>query len=288
MNLGRIVLERSLFGRAKPDMRIDSRAVVVGALLILVSSSVGRAQDALDTVLKIERGGKGVAAAQAAAEAVLAKGMSLEAVLAKAEKANPVSKNWLIAIAQCIADKQSPQTVKPLLEKILADSKVDSDVRYWALDRLAGGDAKQREKLLEGRTEDACLDIRYEAIELAQKNLPSTDSVKSDEAAKKKLIASYEQLLRSARLADQVLGIAARLKELEVVIDLRKHFGFVSQWQVVGPFDNRKEVGYPVAYPPEDEYSRTGKSDAKSRYPGKAGEVPGKQLRPTKKMAWLI
>ncbi len=46
-------------------------------------------------------------------------------------------------------------------------------------------------------------------------------------------------------------------------------FGFVSSWQVVGPFDNRKDVGFGTAYKPETDYLQTGTENLKATYPGK-------------------
>lgn len=243
--------------------------VTVGCI---AAAQVATAQIPLETILKIERGGKGIASASEAAGQLVLSGVKLETVLSKAKGANPVAKNWILSIAQSMTDKMGDAAM-PLLERVLADKSADGEVRYWALDRLASGDKAKRKLLLDGRTEDPSLDIRYEAIEQVIQAQPKSDSIKDNEAEKKRVLAIYQTLLGSARLADQVNGIAARMKELEVEVDLRKHFGFVSQWQVIGPFDNRKEIGFNQAYAPESEYLQSGKLDSKSKYPGKMAEV---------------
>jgi hypothetical protein len=194
-------------------------------------------------------------------------------VLARAAGANPVAKNWVLAIAQSIADRQPAAATRSSLERILADTAGDGEVRYWALDRLAERNRQARESLLDGREEDSSLDIRYEAIELAMSKLPSVDNAKNDAAVKQQTVAGYQKLLSAARLPTQINAIAAKLKELEVPVDLLKQFGFVSQWQLVGPFDNRNTIGFPVAYPPEATYAQTGKLDASQKFMGKSGEV---------------
>ncbi len=90
--------------------------------------------------------------------------------------------------------------------------------------------------------------------------------------------------MKVARQHVQVNAIVDALKELGQEVDMRKHFGFVSTWQVVGPFDNRKEVGYGEAYKPETEYLQTGAINVKATYPAKAeGSQAGWQSASTDK-----
>lgn len=250
-------------------------------LTVISSFSPLFSQD-IDAILKIERGGAQIANASMAAEKLIKSGATLEGLLGKAAQANPVAKNWLLSIAQAIADRQPKGVTQASLERILADPKGDGEIRYWALDRLAGGKEEVREQLLLPRTDDSSLDIRYEAIALALKKLPNKDEAKSDEAAKQKVIASYQSLIRLARLPEQINSIAAKLKELEVEVDLLKQFGFVSDWQTIGPFDNRQGIGYATAYPPESDFVRDAKVDLKKPYQGKAGEVLWKAVSTSK------
>ena len=247
--------------------------LTLGLLALAGPASELRGQDAVDTIRSIERGGRGVAEASAAAEQLMNNPISLDVLLNKAATANPIAKNWLLSIAQSIVDRQEADARRQFLENLLANQLADGELRYWALDRLSDRQPELREKLLEGRTDDPSLDIRYEAIELALKQLPSVDAAKDNESIKQQLVASYTQLLNLSRLAEQIFVINAKLKELDSEIDLRKHFGFVSNWQVVGPFDNRQQSGFEVVYPPEAEYTQSGKLDMAHRYPGKAGEV---------------
>ena len=76
---------------------------------------------------------------------------------------------------------------------------------------------------------------------------------------------AYQKALTAARDQDQVDAIAKKLKGLGVAVDLPKHFGFIQQWMVAGPFDNRDRKGFAVAYPPEK------KVDLAANYVGKEG-----------------
>lgn len=243
---------------------------LIGAALLVQSAA---AQVEIDAILKIERGGKGVAEASAAAEQLLERGARLDDLLKKTTGANPVAKNWILSLADALADRQPEAMTQQALDRYLADSSGDGEARYWALDRLSQGKPGLREALLDGRTADTSLDIRYEAIELALKKLPSVDAAKADEKVKKQTVESYRQLLEAARLPQQINHIADRLKELGEEVDLKTHFGFVSNWQAIGTFDNRKEVGFDTVYPPESEYTASKKLDSAGKYVGKAGEV---------------
>ncbi|MFO1064199.1 MAG: hypothetical protein U0892_10075 [Pirellulales bacterium] len=233
------------------------------------------AQLSSDAFNYIEPGGKGVAEAHQAIEQLAKSGsLSLEKVLRATKGTKPVAKNWLLGLAQSVADKSDPKETNAVLNKLLADQTADPEARYWALDRLAGSDAAAREKLLADRVEDSSLDIRYEAIELALGRLKdATDAAKDKPAEAAKIIPAYKTLLASARLPEQVNAIAAKLKDLRESVDVQKQFGFVNKWNVVAPFDNRNGIGFATAYPPEAEYMRVGKLDVQSSYPGKTEMV---------------
>jgi len=246
-------------------------------LAVLFHAAVGSAsafaQDEIDTILKIERGGKGVAEASAAAERLLARGADHDEVLGKAVGAGPVAKNWILSLAEAIADRQPPEVTRKTLEHFLAGTHGDGEARYCPLDYLSRDQPELRDEMLEGRFEDPSLDIRYEAIELALKHIPAVDVAAADEQTKKEAIASYQRLLKAARLPQQINHIAGKLKELGEEADLRTVFGFVSNWQSIGPFDNRNQIGFGTVYPPESQYMASKKLELSHTYTGKSGEA---------------
>jgi hypothetical protein len=81
-----------------------------------------------------------------------------------------------------------------------------------------------------------------------------------------KALDSYQKALRHARDRDQLTQIADRLKKLGQEVDLTKHYGFLTRWQVIGPFNHRKGVGFAAVYPPEKGV------DLKATLPGQDGK----------------
>ena len=86
---------------------------------------------------------------------------------------------------------------------------------------------------------------------------------------------TWLKALDAVRDEDQTKFLAEELKRLSVPVDLPKHFGFLMNWQVIGPFDNTERKGYETVFPPEREV----KPDA--TYDGKGGPVKWQPFRST-------
>jgi hypothetical protein len=80
-------------------------------------------------------------------------------------------------------------------------------------------------------------------------------------------VTTYRQALGFSREADQIEDIAKRLQDLGDKVDLAKTFGWVSKWQLIGPFDNTGEAGFAKVYPPEE------RLDLGAGLTGKSGPV---------------
>ena len=78
--------------------------------------------------------------------------------------------------------------------------------------------------------------------------------------------SAYRAALAAARDVDQIKAAADQLSELGEKVDLPAVFGFVNNWQLIGPFDNRNDRGFDVAYPPEK------RIDLQARYQGLQSE----------------
>ncbi len=85
--------------------------------------------------------------------------------------------------------------------------------------------------------------------------------------------ATYREALTAARDEDQIQAAADALKELGEEVDLATHFGFVTEWHLIGPFDNRGKIGFDTVYPPEREIKLA------DTYSGKEGPVGWKHHR---------
>ncbi|MFK7736178.1 MAG: hypothetical protein AB8B50_09130 [Pirellulaceae bacterium] len=196
--------------------------------------------------------------------------LELLEVLAVMREANASQKNWLISLAQVIADRDKQES-KQRLSDFLKQEAQDSVARYWAFDFVTKGDEQARELFLNGATEDPCLDIRYEAIELALRNLDEAEALPAEDKK-----TQLKGLLTKARLAEQVQQIGSKLEELGEPQDLLQHFGFVANWSLIGPFDNTEMVGFAKQYAPElslESGTSLAKSDSLEGIDGKSGKL---------------
>ncbi len=246
--------------------------LVIAVCLVAVPGAVSVGQEPSSKIAEIRAGGQGIASATEAARQLQSnKNLKLEDVLKMAATANPVAKNWYLAIAQTVAQRIGKGEATRVLSSYLADKTGDAHARYWALDYLSDGDQKKREAMLESMLNDPSLDIRYEAVELALRKI---DESKSSGAGNEKLVQGYSAALDAARLPSQIQAIAKKLEELGSKTDLLKHFGFLHQWHLIAPFDNRNQAGFNVVYGPENEYlQRGGQIDLKTTHEGKTGKI---------------
>ncbi|MEZ6133550.1 MAG: hypothetical protein R3C53_01440 [Pirellulaceae bacterium] len=211
-------------------------------------------------------------AAVAAQELQARDDLELTSVLASMKDKSAVAKNWYLSVAQSIADRHPDQTLKEL-QQFLPRLSEDSTARYWAFSYLTRKDDQLREQILESMLADPCLELRYEAVALRLERLDEAKQLSDQER-----LGAYRELLAAARLPSQVQEVAKHLEELGQDVNLLKHFGFLTQWQTVGPFNNVGQVAFDLVYPPEQDYL-DGELDAKNAktlskaYPGKENEV---------------
>ena len=109
--------------------------------------------------------------------------------------------------------------------------------------------------------DDPSLELRRDAIERVVAEL------KKENFSPPVHLAAYQRIFQSARDLDQIDKMAAELHDQGVKVDLPKHMGFVMDWKLIGPFDNREKKGFNVAYPPEKEINPA------AVYDGKEGPV---------------
>lgn len=194
--------------------------------------------------------------------------LDLLQVLQSMKGKNAVAKNWYLSVAQAVADR-NPLESEKLLAQFLTRLSEDPDARYWAFSYLTRNQPEVRENILESMLADPCLELRYEAVELQMKRVAEATL---DDA---KRLAQYQELFSAARLPEQLQAIAKKLEELKAPVDLLQHFGFITSWNVIGPFNNVEGKGFDATYAPESDFAG-GKlaGDLKSiQYQGKADEV---------------
>jgi len=166
-----------------------------------------------------------------------------------------IGKNWLSGIANA-TQRKNPAT-KVELESFLKDTTQDPEARYTVFRWLTEGDADSRNRWLDSMLNDPSPELRYEAVAkaLEPKELPE-DQLKT--------------LLDVARQPEQVVDLIARLDKLGVKVNQSQHFGFLSTWKFIGPFDNTGSKSYDKAYPVETDWVSSKLADT---YQGRPVEV---------------
>lgn len=224
---------------------------------------------AITSLRAVSAEGKGHAAASAAWKSLAtAEPAALPQILAGMDGANPLAKNWLQSAALAIGEKNPQKLPAEALMTFLQDQKHDALGRRLAYELLVKTDPKTPDRLLAGFIHDPSPLLRRDAVErFFAEGQAALKSGQKSEAEKK-----FAEALSGAREEDQVKKVAEELKNLGRKPDLVKHFGFLTQWKIIGPFHNDKGAGFAEVFPPEKDLNFSAK------YPGKKGEVVWKDV----------
>lgn len=242
-----------------------SRAVVLCLSVLSGGVSALRADVAksLDAIVAVGREGQGNENAAAAWKELVSGGpATLVPILNASGKGNVVADNWLRLAANVIAD-DAVKAKMPLpvaeLEGYIKDTKHTPQSRLLAYDVIQHADPARAGVIEPTLLNDPSQELRRGAVQRVIDEARKQADAKEEAGAK----ATFGRALDAARDEDQVKVIAEALTKLGVEVDLPKHFGFLTKWQVIGPFENSKREGFDTVFPPEKEL----KLDAS--YPGK-------------------
>lgn len=222
----------------------------------------------LRAVKSIGSEGQGSRAAnQAVGQLSRLEAAELPGILRGFEDANPLAANYLRGAVEAIADRtlkeQKPLPAKEL-ETFVVDTHNDPRARRLAYELLQRLDPAVSDRLIPGMLLDPSPEFRRDAVaRLLNEGTRLLKEAKDEDAAK----VTYQKALSGATDADQVKEIVKQLKALNVEVNLQQHFGFLTTWQFVGPFDNVGLKGFEAIYPPEE------KLDFAAKYEGQKGEV---------------
>jgi len=249
--------------------------LAVGVALLLLMTQIARAADVqalLRTLEQVGSQGTGNEAAQAA-WSKLAKldATQLLEILAALDGANPLAANWIRSAVDAIAEREMArggQLPAEQLEAFVLDTGHQPRARRLAFEWLARVDATAADRLIPRMLNDPGIEFRYDAVARLLSEAEPLLAAKKEGAAR----ALYRRALSSARSLDQVQTITQRLAELGEKVDLPRHFGFVTRFFVIGPFDNVGGAGFAKAYPPEAQV----RLDA--TYEGKQSKVRWKEF----------
>jgi hypothetical protein len=192
---------------------------------------------------------------------------ALVPLLLKTGKAGAVADNWLRLAGNTVVERALKSgTPLPLaeLEGFIRQTSNQDAARLLAFDLLAQSDSPRAKALEITLTNDPVQGLRRGAVA----HLIQAASDLEGEAAKQ----AYKEALQVVRDEDQTKTVAEALRKMGETVDLPKHFGFLTHWQVLGPFDNTERKGFEAKYAPEADRSPL------PQYEGKTGKISWKPL----------
>ena len=200
-----------------------------------------------------------------------ARASALLPLLRAIEPSNRTARNWLRSAVEVIVERELAEK-KPLpfadLKTFLADRSQAPEARRLAFDLMLAIDRGASETLAPGFLDDPSNELRRDAVAL----LIAEGARQLAQEAGDTATITYRKALHAARDVDQIQAIAKALTDLKQQVDLPRHFGFLTDWQVIGPFHNTDRKGFAEEFPPEK------KIDLKARHPGKESEVKWQAL----------
>ena len=260
-------------------------AILLLAILllpILLCQSVGAVEsraeefrEALEVLGRADAGSTSQIDAQQAWQVVATEGTAkqIPKILVAMQDVGPLAGNWLRAAADTIAERELRETgsLPPkLFESFALDLKQSPRARRIAYEWLAKVDTSAQERLLPKMLDDPSLELRYDALSRLLDEAKTTD----DEQVK---LQKYRRALHSARDIKQLKTCAEALRELGQTPDMAQEMGFLTNWKVIGPFDNTERAGFDKVFLPEQEI------DLQAEYDGKSGPVKWKDAEAEQK-----
>ncbi len=221
----------------------------------------------LEVLRHVALDGKDNAAAARAWKVVAAADAErLPEILSAIDGATPLGANWLRTAAEAIAERELREK-RALPRKALQAFVLDTDhhprARFLAYRWLVRSIPEMKEELLPKLAQDPSVELRREAVARLIAEASKIDAKTRPSDA----ITAYRRALEASRDEDQVRKIAGALKKLGQKVDLPRHFGFLTDWKLIAPFDNSGRRGFDTVYPPERELNE------KATYKGKTGIV---------------
>lgn len=229
-----------------------SASVLVANCILTCSGLLSADFDAdLQKILKLAPEGQGNVEATAAVKELSRRPVTdLPVILGAFDGCSNLAANYLRSVVETIADRELKATGKlPAveLEKYILETSHNPRARRLAYELLLKVDPKASDRLIPGMLHDPSTEFRRDAVaRLIEAGTKVQADGKNDEAKK-----IFQSALDGARDEDQVEAAVKPLEKLGVKVDLPRHFGFVMDWYLVGPFDNTGKKGFDTSYPPE-------------------------------------
>jgi hypothetical protein len=251
------------------------RVIAFGISMLIVMAALpveaAELQALLKTLSRIEgAGNNNPAATEAWNELAKTSPENLPEILAAFDDCTVLGANWLNLAVDTIADRAVDAGEKlPAqgLEGFVLDRQRNPRARRLAYDLLVRVDPAAQGRLVPTMLNDPGVEFRRDAVAHLLNQAEGLFAGKDPAQTRLLQQVIYQQTLAAARDDDQIKVIVKKLKKLGVPVDLPRHFGFLMNWKVVGPFNNKDRKGFAVAYPPEK------KLDLAAQYDGQEGPV---------------
>lgn len=260
-----------------PRLANATSSIVVGLLLITASGVRADVdtEEAFAVIRRVDNEGTGNDVARDAWAKISALPANhLPRLLEAMNGANARACNYFLAAASAIADREE-KAGRPLpiaaLGDFLLNRTHDPRARRLAFELIARANARTAEILLSGLLDDPAQELRRDAVQRII-DAAANASTGGDKDSAKLL---YTQALQFSRDAGQISSIMGPLKDLGRSVDLVSLLGFVTQWKVIGAFDNTGRTGFEKVFPPEQEIDWT------AEYDGKSGKVRWQEFTST-------
>ena len=257
------------------------RSFITAVLFVSTCSAATRADDttdAINTLRNVQPGAVDSAAARKAVQLLAADGAkSLLPLLHGFHDASPLAVNWLRNAVEQIADaetKAGRKLPRKELEEFVIDQQQSPFARRLVYETLKRSDAGIEDRLIPGMLQDASPEFRRDAVAKLMKEASGIE-----DAAKSTPL--YRQAFSGAVHEDQVKTIAEALRKNKEEVDIQRHFGFLPQWSIVGPFDNKEGKGFAIAYGPELDVDAGKDPDLQAEYEGQLGKVKWQPIATT-------
>jgi hypothetical protein len=221
------------------------------SISLVAMAADGDLDQLLKTVQSIGKEGQGNRQALTAVSALSQQPASaILPILSAIDSDRKIVANYLrTAVEQIVARELAAGRELPIaaLEKFLSETGRDPRARRFAFELIVSAKPDRRAPLIASLLNDPSVELRREAVQRLIDRAAEELKAEKKDAAK----ATFQEALAAARAKDQVEAIRKPLEELGEKVDLPKHFGFVTSWRLIGPFDNKEKKGFPVVYAPE-------------------------------------
>lgn len=224
---------------------------IVAPLFALVAVAPSLAADLsgpLQRVKAIKKDGQGHAEAIVAMRVLeKADAADLPVLLTAMDDASPLALNWLRGAFETVASKPGAVLPQDALMKFFEDESHLPQARRLAYDTLKTLDPGLEERVIPTLLNDPSAELRRDAVAYTMQQAEKLVAAGQKDSARER----YGAALAGAVDEDQVKKLAEVLKGFDQKVNLVEHYGFVTTWRVIGPFDNKDKKGFDVVNPPE-------------------------------------